>query len=79
MLFFYISASPNPPQTGDKENTGTIEKIKQHLGDQTEVYFLYNKKIKNPKMLKDGLVNEGEEKSLKETDKILRRILDNSV
>ena len=73
---FYISASPNPPQTGDKENTGTIEKIKQHLGDQTEVYFLYNKKIKNPKMLKDGLVNEGEEKSLKETDKILRRILD---
>ena len=73
---FYISASPNPPQSGDKENSGTIEKIKQHLGDQTEVYFLYNKKIKNPKMLKDGLVNEGEEKSLKETDKILSRILD---
>ena len=43
---FYISASPNPPQSGDKENSGTIEKIKQHLGDQTEVYFLYNKKIK---------------------------------
>ena len=48
---FYISATPNPPQSGDKENTGTIEKIKQHLGDQTEVYFIYNKKIKNPKML----------------------------
>jgi len=24
---FYISASPNPPQSGDKENSGTIEKI----------------------------------------------------
>lgn len=73
---FYISASPNPPQSRDKENSGTIEKIKQHLGDQTEVYFLYNKKIKNPKMLKDGLVNEEEEKSLKETDEILSGILD---
>ena len=73
---FYISASPNPPQNGDKESSGTIEKIKQHLGDQTEVYFLYNKKIKNPKMLKDGLVSEGEEESLKETDGILSNILD---
>lgn len=73
---FYISATPNPPQSGDKENTGTIEKIKQHLGDQTEVYFLFNKKIKNPKMLKDSLITEGEEESLKETDRILTRILD---
>jgi len=73
---FYISATPNPPQSGDKENTGTIEKIKQHLGDQTEVYFLFNKKIKNPKMLKDSLITEGEEESLKETDRILTGILD---
>lgn len=28
---FYISASPNPPQSGNKENGGTIEKIKNHL------------------------------------------------
>ena len=73
---FYISATPNPPQSGDRENSGTIEKIKKHLGDQTEVYFIYNKKIKNPKMLKDGLVSEGEEESLKETDRVLTRILD---
>lgn len=73
---FYISASPNPPQSGDKEISGTIEKIRKHLGDQTEVYFLFNKKIKNPKNLKDSLVNEGEEKSLKETDEILSGILD---
>ena len=26
---FYISASPNPPQSGDKENSGTIEKLKE--------------------------------------------------
>ena len=73
---FYISASPNPPQSGDKENSGTIEKIKKHLGDQTEVYFIYNKKIKNPKILKEALIDNGEEESLKETDKILNRILD---
>lgn len=73
---FYISASPNPPQSGDKENSGTIEKIKQHLGDQTEVYFIYNKKIKNPKILKEDLIDNDEAESLKETDKILNRILD---
>lgn len=73
---FYISASPNPPQSGDKENSGTIEKIKKHLGDQTEVYFIYNKKIKNPKMLKSGLIDYDEDDSLKETDKILSRTLD---
>ena len=73
---FYISASPNPPQSGDKENSGTIEKIKKHLGEQTEVYFIYNKKIKNPKILKEALIDNGEEESLKETDKILNRILD---
>lgn len=73
---FYISASPNPPQSGDKEDSGTIEKIKKHLGDQTEVYFIYNKKIKNPKILKNALIDNGEKESLKETGKILNRILD---
>ena len=73
---FYISASPNPPQSGNKEDSGTIKKIKKHLGDQTEVYFIYNKKIKNPKILKDALIDNGEKESLKETEKILNRILD---
>lgn len=73
---FYISASPNPPQSGNKENSGTIEKIKNHLGDQTEVYFIYNKKIKNPKMLKYDLIDYDEEDSLEETDKVLSSILE---
>lgn len=73
---FYISASPNPPQSGNKENSGTIEKIKDHLGDQTEVYFIYNKKIKNPKMLKYDLIDYNEEDSLEETDKVLSSILE---
>ena len=73
---FYISASPNPPQSGNKENSGTIEKIKDHLGDQTEVYFIYNKKIKNPKMLKYDLIDYDEEDSLEETDKVLSSILE---
>lgn len=73
---FYISASPNPPQSGNKENSGTIEKIKDHLGDQTEVYFIYNKKIKNPKILKYDLIDYDEEDSLEETDKVLSSILE---
>ena len=73
---FYISATPNPPQSGNKENSGTIEKIKDHLGDQTEVYFIYNKKIKNPKMLKYDLIDYDEEDSLEETDKVLSSILE---
>lgn len=72
---FYISANPNPPQIGDTENSGTIEKIRKHLGNQTEVYFIYNKKMKNPRQLKPGLINEEEEKSLYETDNILEKIL----
>lgn len=73
---FYISASPNPPQSGNKENSGTIQKIKDHLGDQTEVYFIYNKKIKNPKILKYDLIDYNEEDSLEETDKVLSSILE---
>ena len=46
---FYVTNQPAPPQTGDGQHQGTLEKIKQHLGAQTEVWTIFNKKISNPK------------------------------
>ena len=46
---FYVTNQPAPPQTGDHQRQGTLEKIKQHLGAQTEVWAIFNKKITNPK------------------------------
>ncbi len=46
---FYVTNQPTPPQTGDGQHQGTLEKIKQHLGAQTEVWTIFNKKITSPK------------------------------
>lgn len=46
---FYVNANATPPQSGKGEGEGIIDKIKKHLGDQTEVFFIYNKKISSPK------------------------------
>ncbi|RMI03159.1 DUF726 domain-containing protein [Stutzerimonas nitrititolerans] len=46
---FYVTNQAAPPQTGDEQRKGTLEKIKEHLGAQTEVWTIFNKKITNPK------------------------------
>ena len=46
---FYVTNQPAPPQTGDGQHQGTLEKIKHHLGAQTEVWTIFNKKITSPK------------------------------
>jgi len=46
---FYVTNQAAPPQTGDEQRKGTLEKIKAHLGAQTEVWTIFNKKITNPK------------------------------
>lgn len=51
---FYVTNQPAPPQTGDQQRQGTLEKIKQHLGAQTEVWAIFNKKITNPKQSLTG-------------------------
>lgn len=63
---FYVTNQPAPPQTGDKQRQGTLEKIKQHLGAQTEVWAIYNKKITNPKQSLTGrpLTSDDEDISL---------------
>jgi hypothetical protein len=69
---FYVTGKPTPPQTGDKQTEGTLEKIKKHLGEQTEVYTIFNKRVKNPMQLRDQLVDEDESESLKVLDKTMR-------
>lgn len=69
---FYVSSKPTPPQTGDQHNEGTLEKIKKHLGQQAEVYSVFNKRVKNHQQLKPGLINDDEKESLKELDMIMR-------
>jgi hypothetical protein len=70
-VVFYVTDKPRPPQTGDENSEGTLEKIKKHLGQQTEVFTIYNKRVKNPKSLQEPLVAEDEEGGLRELDKIM--------
>lgn len=69
---FYISGKSAPPQNGDEKSEGTIEKIKRHL-QHTEVYFIYNKRVKNPRQLKEVLISEDEKMALKEVDDVLKK------
>ncbi len=72
---FYVTKKPTPPQKGEEKKEGTIEKIQKQLGSQTEVYTLYNKPIKSPRALKDGLIDENEKKSLRGVNKEMKDIL----
>ncbi len=72
---FYVTKTPAPPQKGEEGKEGTIEKIQKQLDSQTEVYTLYNKPIKSPRSLKDGLIDENEKKSLRDLDEKMKAIL----
>lgn len=62
---FYVTGKAAAPQKGDQQHPGTLDKIKEHLGDQTEVYSLFNKRVTNPIQLdKNELLSEEEKKSL---------------
>lgn len=67
---FYVTNKASPPQTGENNRKGTLEKIKEHLGDHTEVWSIFNKKITNPKYaLKSlDLLSDDEKESLLEMD-----------
>ena len=67
---FYVSRKPNPPQKGDVNNLGTIEKISRQLSKHSEVYFVYNKSVKNPRQLKEGLIDDEESNSLRTVDDV---------
>lgn len=74
---FYVTNRPTPPQTGDEQHKGTLEKIKEHLGTQTEVWTLFNKKITNPKYLLAGrsLISDDENAGLADLNEKMREQL----
>ncbi len=72
---FYVTKAPKPPQKGEEDKKGTIEKIQRQLDSQTEVWTIFNKPITSPIALKDGLINESEQESLKILDKEMKGVL----
>jgi len=72
---FYVTSSSTPPQKGDEHKKGTLEKIKEHLGSQTEVYTIFNKRVTNPMQLNNALVSDDEKDSLKIVDEKINDIL----
>ena len=73
---FYVTGKAAAPQTGDENTKGTLEKIKEHLGDQTEVWSIFNKRITNPMQLqKPQLISRGERESLHALDEKMQEQL----
>lgn len=73
---FYVTGKAAAPQKGDEQRQGTLEKIQQHLGAQTEVWTIYNKRVTNPMQLgQAGLTSEDEQASLGELDRRMEEVL----
>lgn len=53
---FYVTSKDAAP------NEGTLQKIKTHLADQTEVWTVYNKPVTSPRSLKNGLISNDDER-----------------
>ena len=67
---FYVTRKDTAPQTVN-EKEGTIQKIKSHLGSQTEVWTIFNQSIKSLRRLNKELVSEEELSSLKELNSVM--------
>lgn len=64
---FYVTAKDARP------NEGTLERIKNYLNDQTEVWTIYNKQMTNARQLRRELITSPDEKkSLEDIDTILK-------
>lgn len=74
-IIFYIKKDPNPPQKGDNGKKGTIEKIKEQLNAQAEIYAVYNKPITSPHAISDNLLNDGEKNELNTLDSKMNEYL----
>jgi Asp-tRNA(Asn)/Glu-tRNA(Gln) amidotransferase C subunit len=73
---FYVTSKAAAPQKGDEMHQGTLEKIRQHLGAQTEVWTIYNKRVTNPMQLSQtDLTSEDEQASLLELDRRMEEVL----
>ncbi|WP_180153302.1 MULTISPECIES: GTPase [unclassified Acinetobacter] len=68
---FYVTSKDAAP------NEGTLQKIKMHLADQTEVWTVYNKPVTSPRSLKNGLIsNDDERGALNDLNKQMESALD---
>ena len=77
-VVLYVTRKADPPQKGDEKSgkKGTLEKIKEHLGAQTEVWTVFNKSIKSAEQLRiPKLVGEDESDSLKVLEDEMRKQL----
>ena len=73
-IIFYMTRKAALPETGEENRKGTIEKIKEQLGLQTEVRTIYNKSITNKRQLNNSLITEDEKESLREMDRKMKEI-----
>lgn len=72
---FYVTGKAARPQHGDKED-GTLEKIKRHLGPQTEVWAVFNKRVAAAMPLrKAGSLFSSDADGIADLDKGLREAL----
>ncbi|WP_027406409.1 hypothetical protein [Anaerovibrio sp. RM50] len=71
---FYVTRKAAAPQTGEGVE-GTLEKIKKHLGAQTEVWTIFNQNVVNPIRLQRPLVSSDEKDSLNDMHNVLSKQL----
>lgn len=71
---FYVTRKAAAPQTGEGVE-GTLEKIKKHLGAQTEVWTIFNQNVINPIRLQRPLVSSDEKDSLNDMHNVLSKQL----
>lgn len=72
---FYVTRTARPPQTNDGNAgcaKGTLEKIKNHLGAQSEVWSIYNHPANSRRQLTSPLLNEDNLNSLAAMDEKLK-------
>ncbi|MDN7351544.1 GTPase domain-containing protein [Acetobacter senegalensis] len=76
-VVFYVTGRPTPPQTGaDDGRIGTLEKIRDHLRDEAEVWLLFNKRVASPKALDgEGLTSPEEDAALADADRYMGGVL----
>ncbi|MWV61306.1 hypothetical protein DCO58_10295 [Helicobacter saguini] len=65
---FYVKKEHTPPQKGDENKKGIIEKIKEQLNDQAEIYTIFNKPINNARMLENEFIDSQTRQGLNELD-----------
>lgn len=73
---FYVTSNAVLPEVGDEGQPDALEKIKAHLGAQTNVWTVFNKRITNPRVLrKAALVSNDEQAGLAKLDSRMREVL----